>query len=73
MKTKGKISQTEMIRRWLEDGHKITPLLALGLFDCLSLAQRIQDLRKEGMNIRTDFKTDHNTNKTYAEYSLAKN
>lgn len=42
-------SQTAMIRKYLEDGHGITPLEALKLFGCLSLSQRISELRTEGL------------------------
>lgn len=65
-----KLTQKQMIRQWLEDGKTITPLTALKEFNCLSLAQRIKNLRDEGMQIRTTFKTDYKSDKTFAEYSL---
>lgn len=63
-------TQKQMIRQWLEDGKTITPLTALKEFNCLSLAQRIKNLRDEGMPILTTFKTDYRSEKTFAEYSL---
>lgn len=63
-----KISQNERIRKHLIDGHKITPLDALNLYGIFRLASRINDLRKDGMAIKTEKETKHG--KTYACYSL---
>ena len=48
-------SQNAKIRSWLEDGKRISPLLALHLFGCFRLASRIWDLRERGMNIGNDW------------------
>lgn len=47
-------SQTVAIARYLEEGGRLTPLLALDLFGCFRLAARIGELRKAGMDIRRD-------------------
>jgi len=63
-------TQDQRIKEYLENGHKLTPLEALNLFGCFRLASRISDLKKQGMNIKTDMVTDANTGKQYASYSL---
>ena len=63
-------TQNQRIKEYLENGHKLTPLEALNLFGCFRLASRISDLKKQGMNIKTDMVTDANTGKQYASYSL---
>jgi len=47
------LSQKQRIRAWLESGRTLTPLDALHLFNSFSLAQRIKELRREGMAIKT--------------------
>lgn len=42
------MSQISELERHLEAGHGITPLEALEMFGCLSLSQRISELRAEG-------------------------
>jgi len=42
------MSQIADLERYLEAGHGITPLGALEMFGCLSLSQRISELRQEG-------------------------
>lgn len=63
-------TQNQRIKEYLENGHKLTPLKALNLFGCFRLASRISDLKKQGMNIKTEMVTDANTGKQYASYSL---
>ncbi len=63
-------TQNQRIKEYLENGHKLTPLEALNLFGCFRLASRISDLKKQGMNIKTEMVTDANTGKQYASYSL---
>lgn len=63
-------TQNQRIKEYLENGHKLTPLEALNLFGCFRLASRISDLKKRGMNIKTEMVTDANTGKQYASYSL---
>ncbi|MBP5473677.1 MAG: hypothetical protein J6X92_02820 [Bacteroidales bacterium] len=67
-----KPTQKDLIRSFLQAGRKITPMVALNEFGCFSLAQRIKELRREGLHICTTFKKDQNTNKVFAEYSLIK-
>ena len=49
---------------------KITPLEALHNFGCFRLASRINDLRKEGHDIKTTMVEQNG--KRFAEYSLTK-
>lgn len=63
-------TQNQKIKEYLENGHKLTSLEALNLFGCFRLASRISDLKKQGMNIKTEMVTDSNTGKQYASYSL---
>lgn len=53
----------------LKQGYKLTPLMALQMFDCLSLSQRIGELKKEGWPIQTQM-VQVNSGKKVAEYSL---
>jgi hypothetical protein len=62
------MSQTTAIIQYLEDGNRLTPLLALRLFGCMRLSARIYDLREMGYGIKTKLVTRRD--KTYAEYSL---
>jgi len=64
-------SQKEQIRAYLESGGKITPIAALRFWGCFRLGARINNLRNEGMNIKTEMITDEN-GKHFAEYSLKK-
>ena len=61
-------SQKENIRVALENGHRITPLDALQWFGCARLAARIQELRREGMDIQTTMKAEGK--KSFACYSM---
>lgn len=47
-------SQNSRIRAWLKAGKTLTSLEALNLFGCMRLASRINDLRKQGLNIHTE-------------------
>lgn len=53
----------------LRTGSSITPLEALKLFNCLSLAQRIYDLREDGYDICTKM-IKVGKSKRVAEYRL---
>lgn len=64
-------SQMSDIKSYLLAGKSITQLEALGLFRCFRLAARIEQLRKAGMNIKTEMCKDV-TGKQYARYSVAK-
>lgn len=48
-------SQNGAIKHYLEEGGRLTPLDALHLFGCFRLAARIKDLRRLGLDIRTDY------------------
>jgi len=61
-------SQTHLIRQHLEEGHAITSMMALNMFDCFRLASRIKDLRDQGLNIITRKITRNG--KTFASYEL---
>ena len=61
-------SQNEKIRKYLENGAKITPIEALELFGCFRLSGRIYDLKRSGMKIRME-RVKRN-GKHIAQYSL---
>lgn len=65
-------SQIENIREHLESGKGITPIDALNLYGCFRLGARIADLKKQGMDIRTDIIHDEKNGKRYASYRLVK-
>lgn len=69
--TEKKITQKDMIRAWLKSGKRLTPIIALNEFGCFSLAQRIMELRREGLPICTMYKKDQKGGKMFAEYSLS--
>lgn len=62
-------SQNEQIKKFLENGGKITPIDALNYFGCFRLSARAWDLRnKYGMNLHV--KNVIRNGKRVAEYSL---
>jgi hypothetical protein len=64
-------SLNDRILKYLKEGNRITPLNALILFNCMSLAQRIKDLKDDGHFISTTMiKTK--SGKRVAEYSYIK-
>ena len=63
-------TQNQLIRQHLESGKTITPLEALNRYDCLRLGARIYELKRDGLHIKTERKT--NGKKWFAEYSLLK-
>lgn len=64
-------SQCKQIKAYLMKGGKLTFLDALKMFDCARLQARICDLRKDGMNIKTDMDTLPN-GKRVAQYYFEK-
>ena len=62
------MTQTEAIRRHLQQGSPITPLEALQEYGCFRLAARIDELRHEGLDIET--LTQTRNGKRYAVYVL---
>ena len=64
-----RVTKTEMIRRALENGDRLTHLKGLA-YGTYRLADVIYRLKKQGMRIITDYKLDCNGTE-YAEYRLA--
>lgn len=64
------MSQLKQIKSYLLDGNKITPLEALQKFGSFRLSAIIYNLKKEGMNIKTNMITVNE--KRFAEYELVK-
>jgi len=62
------MTQNQQIKSYLEKGKSITPIDALNKFGCFRLAARINELRKDGLNIATKIVTKEG--KTYASYRL---
>ena len=62
------MTQNQQIKSYLEKGKAITPIQALNKFGCFRLAARINELRKDGLNIATKIVTKEG--KTYATYRL---
>ena len=61
-------TQNQQIEAYLKSGKKITPLTALRNFGSLRLGARILQLRKQGLDIKTNLITRRG--KTFAEYTL---
>lgn len=62
------MSMKNQIRRRLEAGDKISPLTALRDFGCMRLAAVVHELRREGLEIVTDTRTQRG--KQFAVYRL---
>lgn len=63
------MSQNKQIADYLNKGKKLTTIDALNKFGCFRLASRINDLRNDGMKIKTNIiKLDNK--KQVAQYSL---
>lgn len=60
--------QVDEIRQALLNGKSITPLDALRDYGCFRLAARIDELRRQGYCITTEFA--HRNGKKYASYRL---
>ena len=54
----GSAAQRARIRSWLRKHRRLTTLEARSLLDVMHPAARIQELRKEGVNIVTHWRTD---------------
>lgn len=61
-------SQNKKITRFLENGGRISQIIAYELFNCLILASRISDIKAKGYDVKT--KMIRNRCKRYAEYYL---
>lgn len=62
-------SQAERILAHLTRGHTLTPLQALSRFQCLTLSQRVGELKERGHRIRS--RMVEVGGKRVAEYRLA--
>jgi hypothetical protein len=61
-------TQNEQILTFLKKGKKLTPLQALDKFQCFRVASRVNELRDQGYNIKTEMIS--RGKKRYAQYSL---
>jgi len=61
-------SVSHKLRTWLEKGRTITQLEALDKWGCMRLGARVEELRKEGMDILTTMVSRNG--KRFAKYSL---
>ena len=52
-----KQSQKEKIKKHMQKGGLIHKLKAFKLFGCMTLAQRIKDIKKEGIDVQTQYVT----------------
>jgi hypothetical protein len=65
-------TQNKLIKEHLQKGNALTPLDALYKFQCWSLSSRISDLRKQGLNIKSELIeiTSGGKKKHVSKYSL---
>lgn len=63
------MTQTELIKKHLEDGRTITPIEALSLYGCFRLGARIYNLKQQGVKIES--KTITKNGKHFAQYRMA--
>ena len=62
-------TQAGRILAYLREGHRITALEALELFQCFRLAARVHELRREGWNI-IERAVETASGKRIAQYSM---
>ena len=62
-------TQAGRILDYLREGHRITALEALELFQCFRLAARVHELRREGWNI-IERTVETASGKRIAQYSM---
>ena len=67
-------SQNGRIKAYLQSGKSLTPLDALYQFGCWALSSRISNLRKQGLNIKSELIdiTSEGKTKRVSKYSLIK-
>jgi len=67
-------AQNKLIKEHLQKGKSITPLEALHSYSCWALSSRISDLRKQGLNIKSELIeiTSGGKTKRVSKYSIAK-
>jgi len=61
----------ELVREYLQKKGKITGAIAFTKLNVYRLTEYIRRLRNDGMDIITVMKTDRNTGKEYAVYTLS--
>ena len=54
------MTQTQLVKRFIDNNGSITPLQAMSNFGIMRLAARIKDLEKEGMEFRKTMVCDMN-------------
>jgi hypothetical protein len=64
------MSQRLAIQRYLAMGHAITPLQALEKFGCLTLSQRIGEIKRDGFKVQSTM--IQVGSKRVASYTMAK-
>jgi hypothetical protein len=62
------MTQTELIKDYLQRGNTITPFEALQKFGCFRLGARIYDLKKDGLEIKTTI--IESGGKHFAQYKI---
>jgi len=65
-----KYTQQKMILDYLKSGKTLSPLECLDKFGCMKLATRIGELKKQGVNIGSEWRQDFNTGKKWKDYWL---
>lgn len=65
------MSQCQQLERYLRAGHQLTPLNALRLFGVMALSQRVGQLKRSGLAVKTTMIRLRNK-KRVAMYSLAR-
>jgi hypothetical protein len=63
-----KPSQNELLKKHLKSGKSIAPMQALNQLGIYRLASRINDLRNEGLNVKTEMVHEYPVK--YAKYYL---
>ena len=61
-------SQNKILKKHLKSGKSIAPLQALSMFGIYRLSARINDLRNDGLNVKTTMVYEHPIK--YAKYHL---
>ena len=65
-----KLSDKSKILNHLQNGNSITFIDCERLFNSISLRERIMQLRREGLNIKTKMILNRSTGRYHAEYYL---
>jgi hypothetical protein len=65
------MTQKELVLNYLKSGRRLTVLKALNLFNCMSLSQRIGNLKSEGYPVKGEM-IRTKTGKYISEYHYQK-